>query len=96
MTSVYQAEAINPGQQSGKWSTQIRNGINESAVETATERERLLLAKIAELQSKIVSLTEELHAVRLKSTQLQRQLSFVSSREEEDRIQKERKEKVDT
>lgn len=96
MANVYQAEAINSGQQSGKLSTQIRNGINESAVETATERERLLLAKIAELQSKIVSLTEELHAVRLKSTQLQRQLSFVSSREEEHRIQKERKEKEDT
>jgi len=96
MTSVHQAEATNPGQQSGKWSSQIRNGFNESAVETATERERLLLTKIAELQSRIVSLTEELHAVKLKSTQLQRQLSFVSSREEEERIQKERKEKGET
>lgn len=86
MTSVHQAEATNPSQQSGKWSPQIRNGINESAVETATERERLLLTKIAELQSKIVSLTEELNAVKLKSTQLQRQLSFASSREEEERI----------
>ncbi|XP_057871554.2 serine/threonine-protein kinase BLUS1 isoform X2 [Cryptomeria japonica] len=93
LTSLQQTEASNPGQPPGKWSSQSRNGGIEPSVETAAERERALLAKIVELQSQILSLTEELHAVRHKSTQLQRQLDAVYSREEEERSQKGRKEK---
>ncbi|KAL0904271.1 hypothetical protein M5K25_026357 [Dendrobium thyrsiflorum] len=49
---------------------------------TVTERERLLLAKISELQTRMVSLTDELTAARMKHIQLQQQLSAVYSQED--------------
>lgn len=48
---------------------------------TVTERERLLLAKISELQAMMITLTDELTAARMKHIQLQQQLSAVYSRE---------------
>eukprot|EP01018_Ginkgo_biloba_P019669 Gb_03845 [translate_table: standard] len=96
LTSLPKNDASNPAQQSGKWSSPIRDGGNDVLVETTTEREQILLTKIAELQSKILSLTDELHAVKLKSLQLTRQLSAVCNREEEERIRKEKREKEDT
>ncbi|KAH9307305.1 hypothetical protein KI387_035216 [Taxus chinensis] len=95
LTSLQQTEAGNPGQQPGKWSSQSRNGSLEPLVETAAEREQILLSKIGELQFQILSLTDELHAVRHKSFQLQRQLDAVYNREEEEKSQKDRKEKED-
>lgn len=53
-------------------------------VDTAVaERERLLLAKISELQTRMISLTDELTAARMKHIQLQQQLSAVYSQEED-------------
>ncbi|XP_020586423.1 serine/threonine-protein kinase BLUS1-like isoform X2 [Phalaenopsis equestris] len=50
---------------------------------TVTERERLLLAKISELQTRMISLTDELTAMRMKHVQLQQQLSTIYSQEED-------------
>ncbi|XP_073118438.1 uncharacterized protein [Henckelia pumila] len=56
------------------------NGSAESAI---SERERILLMKISELQLRMISLTDELTAERVKCTQLQQQLNAVSAREED-------------
>ncbi|XP_057967422.1 serine/threonine-protein kinase BLUS1-like isoform X2 [Malania oleifera] len=57
--------------------------INGSVEGAASERERLLLFKISELQARMTNLTEELTAERLKYIQLQQQLNAVSGREED-------------
>ncbi|EXB39939.1 hypothetical protein L484_001698 [Morus notabilis] len=49
---------------------------------TASERERLLLMKISELQARMNCLTDELTAEKLKYIQLQQQLIALSSQEE--------------
>ncbi|KAI0488300.1 hypothetical protein KFK09_028128 [Dendrobium nobile] len=60
-----------------------QNSEEDNLVDTAvTERERLLLAKISELQTRMVSLTDELTAARMKHIQLQQQLSAVYSQED--------------
>ncbi|XP_057478431.1 serine/threonine-protein kinase BLUS1-like isoform X2 [Actinidia eriantha] len=56
------------------------NGIVESA---ASDRERLLLIKISELQDRMINLTDELNAEKLKYIQLQQRLNSVSGREED-------------
>ncbi|XP_030454054.1 serine/threonine-protein kinase BLUS1-like isoform X1 [Syzygium oleosum] len=55
------------------------NGIADLA---ASQRERILLLKISELQSRMANLTEELTAEKLKHMQLQQQLSTLSIQEE--------------
>ncbi|KAK4262944.1 hypothetical protein QN277_028433 [Acacia crassicarpa] len=57
------------------------NGIVDSA---ASERERLLLDKIAELQARFINLSEELTAEKLKQIQLQQQLTSLSGRDQGD------------
>ncbi|KAH7659586.1 Non-specific serine/threonine protein kinase protein [Dioscorea alata] len=70
--------------------SQISNLENDLLVETATsERERLLLVKIADLQARMNSLTDELVAAKLKHIQLQQQLNAVCSREDDDDMIKE-------
>nr|GMD68440.1 serine/threonine-protein kinase BLUS1-like isoform X1 [Ipomoea batatas] len=55
-----------------------------SQVETAaSERERLLLVKISELQTRMVNLTDELTAEKLKYMQLQQRLNAMSNRGED-------------
>ncbi|KAK6783490.1 hypothetical protein RDI58_021287 [Solanum bulbocastanum] len=59
------------------------NGIVEAAV---SEREKLLLVKISELQARMINLTDELTAEKLKYWQLQQRLNAMSScREDGDR-----------
>ncbi|KAK4400251.1 Serine/threonine-protein kinase fray2 [Sesamum angolense] len=48
-----------------------------------SERERMLLMKISELQARMNSLTDELTAEKLKYMQLQQRLNAVSAREED-------------
>ncbi|GMJ15007.1 hypothetical protein like AT4G10730 [Hibiscus trionum] len=55
---------------------------NGNAETAASERERLLLGKISELQSRMLNLNDELTAEKLKHDQLQQQLRFMSGAEE--------------
>ncbi|KAK8266851.1 hypothetical protein V6Z12_D12G273900 [Gossypium hirsutum] len=57
---------------------------NGNVKTAASERERLLLGKISELQSRMMSLTDELIAEKLKYDQLQQQLRLMSGGEEWD------------
>ncbi|CAH9124945.1 unnamed protein product [Cuscuta epithymum] len=70
--------------QNGKLLPQQRNSENNGTVDTATsERERLLLVKVCELQTRMVNLTDELTAEKLKYLQLQQRLNAMSSRRED-------------
>ncbi|XP_028077831.1 germinal center kinase 1 [Camellia sinensis] len=60
------------------------NGIVESPI---SERERLLQIKISELNARMINLTHELNAEKLKFIQLQQQLNAVPEREDRDRIE---------
>ncbi|KAL7165615.1 hypothetical protein ACSBR2_041321 [Camellia fascicularis] len=60
------------------------NGIVESPI---SERERLLQIKISELNARMINLTDELNAEKLKFIQLQQQLNAVPEREDRDRIE---------
>ncbi|XP_022721988.1 serine/threonine-protein kinase 3/4-like isoform X2 [Durio zibethinus] len=69
--------------QNGKLPPLPRCSESNGNVETAaSEREHLLLCKISELQSRMMNLTDELTAEKLKYDQLQQQLSFMSGAEE--------------
>lgn len=75
-----------PGEasQNGRSPPQQRNSENNGTVETAaSERERLLLVKISELQTRMVNLTDELTAEKLKYMQLQHRLNAMSNRGED-------------
>ncbi|XP_028774684.1 serine/threonine-protein kinase fray2 isoform X2 [Neltuma alba] len=85
LNSMQPAEAVDaslngksppPGYRSSE-----NNGIVDSA---ASERERLLLDKIAELQARFINVSEELTAEKLKQIQLQQQLRSLSSRDHGD------------
>ncbi|KAJ6846406.1 serine/threonine-protein kinase fray2 [Iris pallida] len=66
--------------------SQTHSAENDILVEpAATERERILLMKVAELQSRMISLTDELTAAKLKHIQLQEQLNSLCRQEEEER-----------
>ncbi|XP_010919333.1 uncharacterized protein [Elaeis guineensis] len=65
--------------------SQVRNLENDMLAEAApTERERLLLIKISELQTRMINLTDELTAAKLKHIQLQQELNAVYCRQEEE------------
>ncbi|KAI4303612.1 hypothetical protein MLD38_039220 [Melastoma candidum] len=53
--------------------------ITESNDSVASQRERLLLLKIAELQARMLSLTDELNEEKLKYKRMQQQLNALSS-----------------
>jgi hypothetical protein len=77
------------GAQSGM-SSQIRTTESEIVVETAnTDKERSLLVKISELQSRMITLTDELISAKLKHVQLQQELNALYCREEIDDIRDE-------
>uniref|UniRef100_A0ACD5U4X6 Uncharacterized protein n=1 Tax=Avena sativa TaxID=4498 RepID=A0ACD5U4X6_AVESA len=64
-------------------SSQIRTTESEIVVETAnTDKERSLLVKISELQSRMITLTDELISAKLKHVQLQQELNALYCREE--------------
>ncbi|KAI4343156.1 hypothetical protein MLD38_027692 [Melastoma candidum] len=68
--------------QNGKSPTLPRTSeITESSDSAASQRERLLLLKITELQARMQSLTDELNQEKLKYKRLQQQLNAFSSQE---------------
>ncbi|KAL5230113.1 hypothetical protein ABZP36_028889 [Zizania latifolia] len=64
-------------------SPQVRMMESETVVEAAnSEKERSLLVKISELQSRMITLTDELISAKLKHVQLQHELNALYCREE--------------
>ncbi|PKA53474.1 oxidative-stress responsive protein 1 [Apostasia shenzhenica] len=65
LNSLHQSDIVDAFQTGAQLET--RNLENDALVDTAvTERERVLLIKISELQARMISLTDELTATRLK------------------------------
>ncbi|KAB2055208.1 hypothetical protein ES319_A11G020300v1 [Gossypium barbadense] len=81
LNTLQSAEAVDASQ-NGKLPPLPRSESNGNVETPASERERLLLGKITELQSRMMNLTNELTAEKLKHDQLQQQLRFVSGVEE--------------
>ncbi|CAJ1976348.1 unnamed protein product [Sphenostylis stenocarpa] len=82
LNSLQTAEAIDASQ-NGKLPPLPRNSENNGSAETAvSEREQLLLAKISELHSRMINLTDELTYEKLRYVQLQQQLAAVYSQEQ--------------
>ncbi|KAJ9148138.1 hypothetical protein P3X46_030225 [Hevea brasiliensis] len=80
--SLQPAEAVD-AVQNGKLPPLPRGSENNGSVEAApSERERLLLMKISELQARMINLTDELNSERLKYVQLQQQLKSIPGQEE--------------
>jgi hypothetical protein len=70
LLSTMQQNEKADGAQSGM-SSQIRTTESEIVVETAnTDKERSLLVKISELQSRMITLTDELISAKLKHVQV--------------------------
>ncbi|CAD6205574.1 unnamed protein product [Miscanthus lutarioriparius] len=64
-------------------SSQVRTMENDKVADTAnSEKERSLLVNISELQSRMITLTDELIAAKLKHVQLQQELNALYCREE--------------
>lgn len=61
----------------------------DSMGELSSEKEKDLLTQIADLQSRVSSLVEELQAVKYRNVQLERQLNTIFNKEEEERIRRE-------
>uniref|UniRef100_A0A1D1YKD0 Serine/threonine-protein kinase fray2 n=1 Tax=Anthurium amnicola TaxID=1678845 RepID=A0A1D1YKD0_9ARAE len=72
--------------------SQACNPENDMVEMAASERERLLLIKISELQARMINLTDELTAAKMKQMQLQQQLNAAHGREEEDKSGREQQE----
>ncbi|XP_044484704.1 serine/threonine-protein kinase BLUS1-like isoform X1 [Mangifera indica] len=83
LNSLQPAEAVDASQ-NGKLPLLPRVSENNgSQVEiAASERERLMLNKISELQARMVNLTDELDSEKLRYNQLQQQLHAISGQEE--------------
>ncbi|PAN46456.1 hypothetical protein PAHAL_9G187400 [Panicum hallii] len=81
LSSLQQNEKVD-GSEPGI-SSQVRNMESDKVAETAnSEKERSLLVKISELQSRMITLTDELIAAKLKHAQLQQELNALYCREE--------------
>ncbi|ONK73658.1 uncharacterized protein A4U43_C04F33920 [Asparagus officinalis] len=80
LSSLQQNELVDASQNGTP--PQTRTSENNVAETASTERERLLLLRIADLQARMISLTDELTAERLKHNQLQEQLNAVYRQEE--------------
>jgi serine/threonine protein kinase len=78
LSSLQSAEAVE-ATQNGKLPTLPENNGRDEI--EATERERLLLLKISELQARMASLNDELRTEKLKYVQLQQQVNSITSRE---------------
>ncbi|KAK9103942.1 hypothetical protein Sjap_021196 [Stephania japonica] len=84
LNCLQQAEEVD-AVQSGKLPLAPRNVENDANAEAAaSERERLLLLKIMELQSRMICLTDELTAEKLKHMQLRQHLSDAFGRKDDD------------
>ncbi|KAG8659007.1 serine/threonine-protein kinase BLUS1 isoform X2 [Manihot esculenta] len=80
--SLQPADALDVAQ-NGKLPPLPRSSENNGSVDAApSERERMLLMKISELQTRMINLTDELNSERLRYAQLQRQLKSISGQEE--------------
>ncbi|KAK8503833.1 hypothetical protein V6N13_021617 [Hibiscus sabdariffa] len=83
LLNTLQSTEVVDASQNGKLPPLPRCSESNGNAETAAfERERVLLGKILELQSRMMNLTEELTAEKLKHEQLQQQLRFMSGAEE--------------
>ncbi|CAL4934396.1 unnamed protein product [Urochloa decumbens] len=81
LSSLQQNEKAN-GSEPGI-SSEVRTMESDKGAETAnSEKERSLLVKISELQSRMITLTDELIAAKLKHAQLQQELNALYCREE--------------
>ncbi|RLN43021.1 serine/threonine-protein kinase fray2-like isoform X2 [Panicum miliaceum] len=81
LSSLQQNEKVD-GSEPGI-SSQVRNMESDKVAETAnSEKEQSLLVKISELQSRMITLTDELIAAKLKHAQLQQELNALYCREE--------------
>lgn len=79
-----QSSEIVDASQNGKLPPLPRGSENNGNVDPgASERERLLLLKVSELQARMINLTDELTAEKFKYMQLQQQLNAVSGQEED-------------
>lgn len=84
LLSSLQTVELENGPQNGKLPPLPRGSENNGSVESiVSERERMLLMKISELQARMNSLTDELTTEKLKYMQLQQRLNSVSPREED-------------
>ncbi|KAK7269031.1 hypothetical protein RIF29_21746 [Crotalaria pallida] len=82
MNSLQHAEATDVPQ-NGKLPPLPRSPENNGNVDAAaSEREQLLLVKVAELQARMISLTDELNSEKLRYIQLQQQLIAAHSKEQ--------------
>lgn len=77
-----QPSEIAEASQNGKLPPLPRSSENNGSVEVS-DRERVLLTKVSELQSRLTILTEELTAEKLKYIQLQQQVGGITNREDE-------------
>ncbi|XP_050121858.1 serine/threonine-protein kinase BLUS1-like isoform X2 [Malus sylvestris] len=85
LSSLQPAEAVE-ATQNGKLPPLPRSSENNGNVETAvSERERLLLVKVSELQARMNNLSDELTAEKTRHVQLQQQLNAVSGQENGER-----------
>ncbi|XP_008390290.1 serine/threonine-protein kinase BLUS1 isoform X2 [Malus domestica] len=85
LSSLQPAEAVE-SIQNGKLPPLPRSSENNGNVETAvSERERLLLVKVSELQARMNNLSDELTAEKTRHVQLQQQLNAVSGQENGER-----------
>ncbi|KAB2608918.1 serine/threonine-protein kinase BLUS1-like [Pyrus ussuriensis x Pyrus communis] len=85
LSSLQPAEAVE-ATQNGKLPPLPPCSENNGNVETAvSERERLLLIKVSELQARMNNLSDELTAEKTRHVQLQRQLNAVSGQENGER-----------
>ncbi|KAI3812833.1 hypothetical protein L1987_17545 [Smallanthus sonchifolius] len=80
LNSLQTAE-VAEASQNGKLPPLPRTSENNGSVEVS-DRERLLLTKVSELQSRLTILTEELTAEKLKYLQLQERVDAITSRED--------------
>jgi len=77
LSSLQQNERVDAAQ------SRVQSTTSDTVVEAATaEREHSLLVKIFELQSRMISLTDELIAAKLKHVQLQEELNVLYCQEE--------------
>ncbi|KAH6790679.1 Protein kinase superfamily protein [Perilla frutescens var. frutescens] len=85
LLSSLQTVEVENAPQNGKLPPLPRGSDTNGSVESVvSERERMLLMKISELQARMNSLTDELTSEKLKYMQLQQRLNVVSTREEDE------------
>ncbi|KAL3834903.1 hypothetical protein ACJIZ3_009639 [Penstemon smallii] len=84
LLSTLQPVEVENASQNGKPPPLPRGSETNGNVELAvSERERMLLIKLSELQARMTSLTDELTAEKVKYMQLQQRLTSLSAREED-------------